>query len=177
MLIGFKVKNFRSFNDLQHFSMIAGKVRSNENHIIEVGKNKVLKFSGIFGANGSGKYNLILAISMGKTLIYNQYYRGFNDGKDNDSYFEYELSLNDKLYSYGFKLNIYKREIVSEWLIDMTKSKEKIIKILKALDINITDFITEPYDIKSIQTKLSDNDYNNILNDLDILLGDILKKD
>lgn len=59
----------------------------------------------------------------------------------------------------------------------MTKSKEKIIKILKALDINITDFITEPYDIKSIQTKLSDNDYNNILNDLDILLGDILKKD
>lgn len=109
MLIGFKVKNFRSFNDLQHFSMIAGKVRSNENHIIEIGKNKVLKFSGIFGANGSGKYNLILAISMGKTLINNQYYRGFNDGKDNDSYFEYELSLNDKLYSYGFEL-IFIRE-------------------------------------------------------------------
>lgn len=269
MLIGFKVKNFRSFNELQHFSMVAGKVRSNENHIIEIGKNKVLKFSGIFGANGSGKSNLILAISIAKTLINkganflinNQYYKGFNDGKNKESYFEYELSLNNKLYSYGFELNIYKNEITSEWLIDMTKnkekviferdlkkniyksdiidkkhsnfsncleemkknnknlflsemtrrlimssngdsffddifnvykfimqdtiiirpsthklfdidyikSKEKIIKILKALDVNITDFITEPCDIQNIQTKLSDNDYNNILNDLDAL--------
>ena len=27
MLIGFKVKNYRSFNELQHFSMLSGKVR------------------------------------------------------------------------------------------------------------------------------------------------------
>ena len=26
MLIGFKVSNFRSFKDLQHFSMLSGKV-------------------------------------------------------------------------------------------------------------------------------------------------------
>ena len=64
MLIGFKVKNFKSFKDLQHFSMLAGKVRSNENHIIEKNKHKILKFSGIFGANGSGKSNLILAMGV-----------------------------------------------------------------------------------------------------------------
>ena len=269
MLMGFKVRNFRSFKDLQHFSMLSGKVRSNENHIIEKNKYKILKFSGMFGANGSGKSNLIFALSIGQTLIgkginvliSSQYYRGVEDLKDDDSYFEYELALDDKLYSYGFEINIYKKEIVSEWLIDMTKTKEKIIferdlkhnsyksdikdnkhsnfsncleemrkntqnlflsemtrrlvmamnndiffkdifsvykfmmqdtiiirpsthklfdidyiknkekiiKILKALDINIVDFVTEPDDIKNIRSKLSDNDYNNLLNDINVL--------
>lgn len=135
MLIGFKVKNFKSFKDLQHFSLLAGKVRSNDNHIVEIGKYKVLKFSGMFGANGSGKSNLILALGMAQTiiskgieiLIDNLYYRGSEILKNQDSYFEYEIALNDKLYSYGFEINVFKKEIISEWLIDMTKSTEKII--------------------------------------------------
>lgn len=135
MLMGFKVKNFKSFKELQHFSMIAGKVRNNENHISEVNGKKILKFSGMYGANGSGKSNFILAISVFQTivskgvssLINNLYYRGFKSLKDEPSYFEYELALNNKLYSYGFEINIFKREIISEWLIDMSKNKEKII--------------------------------------------------
>ncbi len=269
MLIGFKIRNFRSFKDLQHFSMIAGKVRNNENHIIEKNNHKILKFSGMFGANGSGKSNLILAMSLVQslishgisTLISNQYYRGIGCNPEEDSYFEYELALNNKLYSYGFEINIFKKEIVSEWLIDMTKtkekkiferdlkknnyhseiidnkhlsfsncleemkknnqdlflsemtrrlvmsgneddffediynvfkfimhdtiiirpsthklfdidyikSKEKILKILKALDINVVDYDTETSDIKNIKLKLSDNDYNNLLHDIDVL--------
>ena len=135
MLLGFKVKNFKSFKDLQYFSMLASKVRLNENHITEIGKYKILNFSEIFGANGSGKSNLILAISMLKTivnsgvdsLINNLYYRGSKSGKLENSYFEYEITLNDKFYSYGFELNIFKREIVSEWLIDMSKTTQKVI--------------------------------------------------
>ena len=135
MLMGFKVGNFRSFQDVQYFSMIAGKTRNNENHIVLKNSHKILRFSGMFGANGSGKSNLILAFSIVQVLlskginclINNQYYRGIDNGKEKNSYFEYELSLNDKLYSYGFEINIYKRIIVSEWLIDMTKNKKKII--------------------------------------------------
>ena len=269
MLMGFKIKNFRSFKDLQHFSMIASKVRNNENHIIEKSNHKILKFSGIFGANGSGKSNLILAMSIVQTLIKkgilslinNQYYRGINSNKNDNSYFEYELSLNNKLYSYGFEINIFKRVIISEWLIDMTKKKEKkiferditkkeyysdildkehynfincleemkqnnqnlflsemirrlimsgnidtyfediynvykfimqdtviirptthklfdidyitnknkIIKILKALDINITDIKTEENNMNNIKSKLSDQDYANLLNEIEML--------
>lgn len=269
MLIGFKIKNFRSFKDLQYFSMLAGKVRNNENHIIEINNHKILKFSGIFGANGSGKSNLILAMSLIQTLINkgisalidNQYYRGIDCNPKNDSYFEYELALNGKLYSYGFEINIFNKEIVSEWLIDMTKkkekkiferdlkkasyfsdikdkkhlnfnncleemkknnqelflsemirrlvmaenndvffadiynvfkfimydtiiirpsthklfdidyikNKEKILKILKALDIDIVDYNIETSDIKNIKLKLSDNDYTNLLHEIDIL--------
>lgn len=135
MLMGFKVKNFRSFDELQYFSMLAGKVRSNENHIIETNNKKILKFSGIFGANGSGKSNLIIAMSIIKgifnggirTLINNQFYRGKNGDSNKDSYFEYEIAIDKKLYSYGFELNFSKSELVSEWLIDMTKNTEKII--------------------------------------------------
>ena len=135
MLMGFKVKNFRSFDELQHFSMLAGKVRNNENHIIETNNKKILKFSGLFGANGSGKSNLIIAISIIKgifnggirTLINNQFYRGKNGDPNKDSYFEYEIEIDKKLYSYGFELNFSRNELVSEWLIDMTKPTEKII--------------------------------------------------
>lgn len=135
MLMGFKVKNFRSFDEIQHFSMLAGKVRNNENHIIETNNKKILKFSGLFGANGSGKSNLIIAISIIKgifnggirTLINNQFYRGKNGDPNKDSYFEYEIEIDKKLYSYGFELNFSRNELVSEWLIDMTKPTEKII--------------------------------------------------
>lgn len=135
MLIGFKVKNFRSFDDLQYFSMLAGKVRNNENHVIDVNHKKILKFSGMFGANGSGKSNLIIAMSIVKkimnggvkTLINNQYYRGKNGTPSNNSYFEYELNIGNKFYSYGFELNFSKGELISEWLIDMSKTNEKII--------------------------------------------------
>ena len=97
MLIGFKVKNFRSFNDLQYFSMLAGKVRNNENHIVETNKHKILKFSGMFGANGSGKSNLIFAMGLVQSIINsgimsvinNQYFRGNNSGINDNSYFEY----------------------------------------------------------------------------------------
>ncbi len=269
MIIGFKVKNFRSFKDLQHFSMIAGKVRNNEEHILKNNKYKILKFAGMFGANGSGKSNLILAIGIIqilinkgiKKMINNLYYRGIPDLKMEDSYFEYELALGNKYYSYGFEINIYKREIVSEWLIDMTKShekiiferdlknnkynsdikdkkhvnfsncleemksnnsdlflgemvrrlymssnndsyfsdiisvykfliqdtviitpsthklfdidylknKDKIIKILNALDIDIVDFVTEKDDIKNIKLKLLENDFNNLMHEIDDL--------
>lgn len=262
MLIGFKVKNYRSFKELQHFSMLSGKVRNNENHVVECCKKKILKFSGVFGANGSGKSNLILAIGLAQsiiidgimTIINNQYFRGTDSNEKESSYFEFELALNEKLYSYGFEVNISRQEIISEWLIDMTKptekiiferdvkhgkysplktknnyfdvclaemknnnkdlfinemarrismsnnrdeffndiravfkflifdmyvirptshkfldidyikKKDKILKILKALDINITDIVADPCDIKNVQTKLPPMEFATIMN-------------
>ncbi len=135
MLIGFKVKNFKSFNDMQHFSMVAGKTRNFPEHIANINNLKILKFSSIYGANASGKSNLILAIDLGKKLLLNniqglfsnQYFRLNEKNKNIPSYFEYEIEKNNKLYSYGFEININKKEIVSEWLIDMTKNREIVI--------------------------------------------------
>lgn len=135
MLIGFKIKNFRSFNELQHFSMIAGKTRNFNEHICEKRGKKILKFSSIYGANASGKSNLVLAIDLGKKMILsnsaaifsNQYFRFDKNNIDKSSYFEYEIEKNGRLYSYGFEVNINKKIIDSEWLIDMTSPKELVI--------------------------------------------------
>ncbi len=134
MLIGFKVKNFKSFKDLQYFSLIASKVRNNENHYVEIQDKKILKFSGIYGANGSGKSNLITAmdfihgiLEFGTGIIIDKlYFRGAEILSNEPTYFEYELALNNKLYSYGFEMILKERRIISEWLIDMT-NREKII--------------------------------------------------
>lgn len=135
MLIGFKVKNFKSFKDLQHFSLIAGKVRNNENHIYEKNNKKILKFSGIYGANGSGKSNLIVAmdfihdiLDFGTNLIIeNLYFRGKEVLMEKPSYFEYEILINEKLYSYGFEMILKEKRIISEWLIDMSSSRKRVL--------------------------------------------------
>ena len=67
MLIRFNVKNFLSFDERdggmsEEFSMIAGKVRNKKSHIYDNGKIKLLKFAAIYGANASGKSNLIKAL-------------------------------------------------------------------------------------------------------------------
>lgn len=204
MLMGFKVKDFRSFNELEHFSMLAGKVRSNENHILEVNNKKILKFSGLFGANGSGKSNLIIAMSIIKgifnggirTLIENQFYRGKNGDPSKDSYFEYEIELDGKLYSYGFELNFSKSELVSEWLIDMSKSTEKIIferdlkkktiasdikekneyfnTCLKEMKNNNSDLFLLEMSRRLIMSKNNDNFFKDIINVFNFLANDMV---
>ena len=135
MLIGFKVKNYRSFNELTHFSMIAGRTRNFENHIMEKNNLAILKFSTLFGANASGKTNFTKAISYSKNLILygiegispNEYCRIKENNAKIPSYFEYEIEKDGKLYSYGFEINISSGTIISEWLIDMTKKTPLII--------------------------------------------------
>lgn len=129
MLLGFKVKNYRSFDELTHFSMIAGRTRNFENHIIHKNNLDILKFSVLYGANASGKTNFTKAISYGKNLIIfgmegispNEYFRVKDKNSKLPSYFEFEIEKEDKLYSYGFEINIFTGTIISEWLIDMTK--------------------------------------------------------
>lgn len=62
MLIRINVGNFLSFNNIQEFSMLAGKVRNKANRLYVDDSIKLLKFAAIFGANASGKSNLISAM-------------------------------------------------------------------------------------------------------------------
>lgn len=71
MLIRFNVKNFLSFSasedgKSEEFSMIAGKVRNKNEHIYDDKKIKLLKFAAVYGANASGKSNLVRALDFMK---------------------------------------------------------------------------------------------------------------
>ena len=66
MLIRYKVSNFLSFDEEQEISMIAGATKRKEEQLIDDGNLKLLKFSALYGANASGKSNLLKAIDFSK---------------------------------------------------------------------------------------------------------------
>ena len=83
MLIRFNVKNFLSFSEredgrTEEFSMIAGKVRSKKEHVYDDGKIKLLKFAAIYGANASGKSNLVKAMEFMKRVVLQGFTRNSN---------------------------------------------------------------------------------------------------
>ena len=71
MLIRLSVENYRSFNERQTFSMAAGKHTRLKDHLVEINGKRLLKGGVLFGANASGKTNLIKAISFAKNIIFN----------------------------------------------------------------------------------------------------------
>ena len=69
MLIRFFVENFLSFKDAVEFSMVAGESDEHPEHLTEIGDLRLLKTSVVFGANQSGKTNLIKAMSFAQEFI------------------------------------------------------------------------------------------------------------
>ena len=62
MLIEFKTETYRSFGDERKMSMRAGSSRIHGNHVVESDGMCALVFSAVFGANASGKSNLVRAM-------------------------------------------------------------------------------------------------------------------
>jgi AAA15 family ATPase/GTPase len=70
MLIRFTIENFLSFRDRQIFSLIPGKGTLKAQHKSKPIKGtSVLKTAIVYGANASGKSNLIKSIDFGKKLV------------------------------------------------------------------------------------------------------------
>lgn len=141
MLIRFNVKNFLSFfenesGQSEEFSMIAGKVRNKKEHIYDNDKIKLLKFAAVYGANASGKSNLVKALNFMKKTIVDGLPKGHTDmyckidkqNKEKESYFELEIMLDGRYYAYGFEIILSQSKFVSEWLIELkSDGSEKVI--------------------------------------------------
>ena len=132
MLKRFNVKNVYSFaaredGRSEEFSMIAGKVRSKKEHIYDDGKLKLLKFAAIYGANASGKSNLVKAMDLMRRIVLGglpeghteKYCKVDPDNKNKPSYFEMEIMLDEKYYAYGFEVILSQSRFISEWLVEL----------------------------------------------------------
>ena len=136
MLVEFKVRNFLSFENEEVFDLSAGKGRNFNERISKDDKYKILKFSALFGANGSGKSNFVKAVSFSRNYIVKgnnratvQKYFKLNPAcKDLPTKFEYKIMLNGKPFSYGFEIVLSKNEIIKEWLYFNNKNKELIFE-------------------------------------------------
>jgi AAA15 family ATPase/GTPase len=137
MLTRFSVENFLSFRDRIEFSMIAGKstrlashVKSAENY----NDFRRLKSAVIYGANASGKTNLIRAIDFMKRLVLfgtksesriSLPVFKLGDEPSRPSRFEIEFVIADRSYAYGFVLT--EKIVKEEWLYEAGRKRQSEI--------------------------------------------------
>lgn len=72
MMVNFSLSNAFSFMDAQNMSMLAvssSKDDINQANVVSVKDERILKSALIFGANASGKSNLMKTISLMKDIV------------------------------------------------------------------------------------------------------------
>jgi len=131
MLVEFRVANFRSFREEQVLSLVAGGTGKDESHpdnLIEHDKFRLVKAAAVYGANASGKSNLIKAIAVMKAFIQDSAtkmnqgdripgitpFRLGRDSSEEPSSFETMVVLDGTRYRYGFAATA--ERIHGEWL-------------------------------------------------------------
>jgi len=126
MFLGFKCKNFTSYYDEAQISMLASsKDEYRELNTFNTGFGELLKSTLIYGANGSGKSNLISAVDFMKSMVQNSFFdesiikrcEKFKfriKSEDEPSMFEIVFIKDDVLYQYGFEIS--DNNINGEWL-------------------------------------------------------------
>lgn len=135
MLIEFKVSNFRSIGEEQTLSLVpASNQKDFLKNIIENGKNSSLNVIAVYGANGSGKTNILRALAVfcyliersaklasTDVLIYDPFL--LREGwSDKPTFFEIIFSINELRYRYGFVYN--EKRILKEWLYRKNLGRE-----------------------------------------------------
>lgn len=133
MLIQFRFKNFKSFRDDTVLDFSATEDTENEYRIAKVGDERILTAAGIFGANASGKSNVIKAFRymmeyVTSSVVYSRdKVRGINrltpflfDNKSKDAeslfevFFSRETGRGYTIYNYGFSVS--QNGVTEEWL-------------------------------------------------------------
>lgn len=146
MIVEFSVKNFRSINEIQTLSFVATGLKSSSeysyidtNNINTYGDTKLFNTIGIYGANASGKSNIIKALDYFISVIKSQPTSVSNlqhlcqpflfqdNPEETESFFQLVIILDDIKYRYGLtvKKNTETNEtgqrqsseiVTSEWL-------------------------------------------------------------
>jgi hypothetical protein len=136
MLVMFKVKNYTSFKNESILDMRATAYVQHPTHVIRVnGKPDLLKTTALYGANASGKSNLISAMFFFEQYIFSQFINknengdfesneigmkmklepfGLSNDTNNASEFDIIFLHNDNHIQYGFECT--SKEVLNEWL-------------------------------------------------------------
>lgn len=142
MLLQFSFGNFRSFKDVQTLNFKSSRLVSEDKQVDELNiaaipssEEKPLKIIGIYGANASGKSNVLKALSLLKNLItasleteglpqkLHDPFRLIASTEKLAGYFQAVLALDGKKYRYGFTIN-KDYNIESEWLFGNAHKNE-----------------------------------------------------
>ena len=141
MLVEFSVGNFWSFKEVQTFQMQAAKISSkypklDEDNVIKVDEQlSLLKSKAVFGANGSGKSNLVRAMGSMRNIIGENVkdmkiletnifpFQLSSETLKQPTFFQIIFVHKDILFRYGFEANT--EAIISEWLFGKAINAKK----------------------------------------------------
>lgn len=133
MLMEFTIGNFLSFSEKQTLSMNAGKFRLNSDRLYKDNNCKILKFMAVYGANASGKSNLIDAfgwfqsfvVSGFKRASYRLYCKVEEKYRSEPSHFSIKVKIDEHFYTYGFDAILNTSSVVKEYLYETLKNGNK----------------------------------------------------
>jgi len=164
MLIEFSVGNFRSFKEPVALSMVATKAvsidaRVDAENVFSADKNlRLLKSAVIYGANNSGKSNLIDSLRFMRQWVL----RSSRDSQVDEpipvepfalseqtlnepSFFEIVFISQGKQYRYGFRLT--SRRVIEEWLYYVPSAREALLFQRHESDIRVMSAFREGKDL------------------------------
>lgn len=162
MLLQFNFKNYRSFKNENTLDMAATRMSEYDYHVRQIGNERVLPVSAIYGANASGKSNVYKALKYMTQYVLESFSYGGEkekmlsanpflfdtESKDKESIFEvYFIDPKDtenKTYNYGFLTDT--KGVKEEWLYTKAKSpKSKYRNIFyreRGQELNLTGIPT-----------------------------------
>ena len=145
MLIRFSFKNFKSFKNENCLDMEATSLKEHEYNISKTENGDYLKIAAIYGANASGKTNVLQAFSYMKKKVLVSDDSRINNNLSEENIFTFMinnepisleveiLAENNKIYKYGFE--VLNNAIISEWLYE--KRVNKFYEIFDRTNTNI----------------------------------------
>mgnify|MGYP003089206267 FL=1 len=145
MLISFSFKNFKSFRNENCLDMRATTLKEHEYNIVKTDNGDFLKIAAIYGANASGKTNVLQAFSYMKKKVLVSDDSRINNNLTEDDVFTFMinnesisleveiLAKNNKVYKYGFE--VLNNSIIAEWLYE--KKVNKFYEIFDRTNNNV----------------------------------------
>lgn len=128
MLINFTFKNYRSFKNQVTLSLEAAPIQELPHTVVESWGMRLLPVTVMYGANSSGKSNVLKALKAMRDVILHSVRLNPMDKLDAEPFcldltscaeptsYEIQFTLNDSRFRYGFDYTA--ESIVSEWLYE-----------------------------------------------------------
>ena len=141
MILRFGCENYKSIGEYQEILFTAVGTRDEGGYLLipSTTKEKVLPITAVYGANGSGKTNLLSALKLLVAGIRVSATRGFAESSitkfrldemfgEEPSSFDIDFIFQDVHYHYGY--SIHNDEVISEWLYSFSYKNRKSRKVL-----------------------------------------------
>lgn len=151
MIVNFSLSNAFSFNSAQNLSMLAvssSKDDINQVNVMSVKEDRILKSALVFGANASGKSNLIKTISFMKDIVLHSVqaiessitkniipFLLDENGPKNPTEMEVIFISENIKYRYG--MSLFNGKIKEEWLYYTPSTRETILFERDGRDVEV----------------------------------------